>query len=79
MDEIKKCEHCGNPATVLVRMQFYGSGEPDWDRFSCATHVRVVADDMQTEATPIPGTKNLVTMPIENKIEARGLSPLAAG
>lgn len=66
--DLKKCEHCGDPATVLVRMQFYGSEEPDWDRCACARHVRVVADDMQAEATPVAGTKNLLTMPIEQEV-----------
>lgn len=75
--DTQKCEHCGDPATVLVRMQFYGSDESDWDRYACARHVRVVADNMQAEATPVPGTKNLITLPIEQTIEARGLSPLA--
>lgn len=64
---VKKCERCGEPATVLVRMQFYGSDEPDWDRYACARHVRVVADDMQAEATPVAGAKNLATMPIEQE------------
>lgn len=68
MDEKKKCEHCGDPAAVLLRMQFYGSDEPDWDRYACAMHVRVVAEDMQAEATPVAGMKNLITLPIEQGI-----------